>query len=131
MPLIDVVFLLLTFFIYAMVLMVRARLLPVSLPTLSASGAAVDVEAVSITIDGTGGIFVDATPVGLDEVVPAIEVIRAQHPDARVYLAPAITGEADRLPVFLDVINALRGSGVDEFYIVGTPTDEDVSDGGG
>ena len=31
MPLIDVIFLLLTFFIYAMVLMVRAALLPVEM----------------------------------------------------------------------------------------------------
>lgn len=121
MPLIDVVFLLLTFFIYAMVLMIRARVLPVSLPTLSASSAAVDVEAVSVTIDGTGSIYVDAEPIELDGVVAAINQIRAQHPDARVYLAPAIVGEADRLPVFLDVINALRGAGVQEFYIVGTP----------
>ena len=35
MPLIDVIFLLLTFFIYAMVLMVRAELLPVEMHQFS------------------------------------------------------------------------------------------------
>ena len=40
MPLIDVIFLLLTFFIYAMVLLVRAEMLPMELPEFTSAAPA-------------------------------------------------------------------------------------------
>ena len=43
MPLIDVIFLLLTFFIYAMVLMVRAELLPVEMHAFASGEPGADV----------------------------------------------------------------------------------------
>lgn len=124
MPLIDVVFLLLTFFIYAMVLMVRAHLLPVQLPTLSSGIQAMPMAAISITIDAHGALFVDAQPVELDEVVERVMDKRRDEPGARVYVAADLEGQADRLPIFVELINRLRGSGLDEFFIVGQPTDE-------
>jgi len=125
MPLIDVVFLLLTFFIYAMVLMVQAHLLPVQLPTLSSSEQLEStsvLEAVSITLDEDGRLFVDGELIdGPDAAVSSVRTFKQDHPEGRVYVAPSIEGNADRLPIFIDLINQLRGSGIDEFYIVGRP----------
>lgn len=123
MPLIDVVFLLLTFFIYAMVLMVRAHLLPVELPTLRGglSGQGPRVEAVSITMDETGSLFVNAQPATLADAIDAVRAFKAENPDGRVYVAPSAAGNADRLPAFLQLVNRLRSSGIDEFFIVGRP----------
>ena len=50
MPLIDVIFLLLTFFIYAMVLMVRAELLPVEMHAFASGEPAQVPPAVAITM---------------------------------------------------------------------------------
>ncbi|MBL1216369.1 MAG: biopolymer transporter ExbD [Planctomycetes bacterium] len=127
MPLIDVVFLLLTFFIYAMVLMVRAHLLPVELPTLHGglSGQGPRVEAISITMDESGSLFLDAQPAPLSHVIAATQAFKAEFPDGRVYVAPSATGQGDRLPAFLQLVNRLRSSGIDQFFIVGRPEPAD------
>lgn len=124
MPLIDVVFLLLTFFIYAMVLMIRAHLLPVQLPQLSAgeierSGEV--IKAVSITLDDSGILYVDGKEAEIGGVIELVTAFKHENPSGRVYVAPDIMGKSDRLPVFIELINRLRESGIDEFFIVGMP----------
>ena len=63
MPLIDVIFLLLTFFIYAMVLMIRAELLPIKMHAFASSEPATVPPAVTITIDRTGELFFNREPI--------------------------------------------------------------------
>lgn len=124
MPLIDVVFLLVTFFIYSMTLMIRAQVLPVELPGLSEGRAAPNVDAISITLDESGALFVDAQPTPLDEIIARVLAARDAKPEARIYVAAALEGDQDRLPIFIELVNRLRGSGVDEFFIVGRPPDD-------
>ncbi len=124
MPLIDVVFLLITFFLYAMVLMVRADFLPVELPTLSEARPGADVEAISITVDEAGLVYVDGEATEIAGVVERVRQALEETPNARVYLAAAQEGSTDRLPVFIDLVNELRGSGLSRLYIVGRPKEE-------
>ena len=59
-PMIDVVFLLLTFFIYAMVLMDRIELVPLELKPLEAGETVSDASpppARTLSLDGSGGLF--------------------------------------------------------------------------
>ena len=64
LPLIDIVFLLLVFFIYAMLSMAVHRGLPVKLPT--SSTAKIDKNLVlSVTVKGDGAIYVDKDRVSL------------------------------------------------------------------
>ncbi len=129
MPLLDVIFLLLAFFIYAMVLLIRAEVLPVQLPELSKGRAATNVDAISITLDADGALFVDAVSTDLDSVVATLVEQLAAKPDARVYLAADMDGRADRLPTFIELVNRLRGSGIHEFFIVGKPSEEPANPG--
>jgi len=65
LPLIDIVFLLLVFFIYAMLSMAVHRGLPVVLPSSKTAG--IDKRLlVSVTVKADGGVYVDGTPVGLE-----------------------------------------------------------------
>lgn len=67
LPLIDIVFLLLVFFIYAMLSMAVHRGLPVKLP--SSSSAEIDKrQVVSVTIRKDGIIYVDKKQVGLEDL---------------------------------------------------------------
>jgi len=67
LPLIDIVFLLLVFFIFAMLSMAVHRSLPVSLPV--SSTAAVNTELnLTVTVRQNGEIFLDDTEVSLDEM---------------------------------------------------------------
>ena len=67
LPLIDVVFLLLVFFIYAMLSMAVHRSLPVSLPVSSATEIRTEVN-LTITVNDNGEIFLDNTRVSQDEL---------------------------------------------------------------
>jgi len=125
-PLIDVVFLLLTFFIYAMVQMVWAQLLPVQLPTVAAGDVAEPVRAIAVTVDSDGSIFVNQQPVPIESLLARVQELRSEMPGAQVYLAADAEGESDRLPVFIDLIDRLRGSGIDELFIVGRPATENT-----
>lgn len=112
MPLIDVVFLLLTFFIYAVVLMDRIDVLPMqTAPLLGASRAEVP-PAATISVDETGALFVDREPVAFDDLVPRLEARLAQDPDTVIYVAASETGELDRLPVFLELYGRLSEAGI-------------------
>lgn len=67
LPLIDIVFLLLVFFIYAMLSMAVHRGIPVVLPT--SSTAKIDKKLLlSVTIKSDGGIYVDKEAVALNEL---------------------------------------------------------------
>ena len=66
-PLIDIVFLLLVFFIHAMLSMAVHRALPVSLPT-SKMAKPTKEEVASITISKDGSIFLEKIPVRLEEL---------------------------------------------------------------
>lgn len=67
LPLIDIVFLLLVFFIYAMLSMAVHRGLPVLLPT--SSSAKIDKELLlSITVKSDGTVYVDKDQIALDDL---------------------------------------------------------------
>ena len=77
LPLIDVVFLLLVFFIYAMLSMAVHRGLPVLLPT--SSTAKIDKKLVlSVSIKSDGTIYIDKHQVALEDLAETLKV-RAMH----------------------------------------------------
>lgn len=123
MPLIDVIFLLLTFFIYAMVLMVRAELLPVQMPALAAGKPATPAPAVTISIDQEGRVFVDREQTDIDSVLARIQEAVAQDPETVVYIAADERGDTDRLPTFLSLYDRLSHAGLN-IKLVGRPSDE-------
>ena len=72
LPLIDIVFLLLVFFIYAMLSMAVHRALPIALP--SSDTAKIHKQMVlSITVDSAGAIHVDKEPVTLQSLTAILK----------------------------------------------------------
>ena len=120
MPLIDVIFLLLTFFIYAMVLMVRAELLPVEMHSFSSGEPTTVPPAVAITIDRNGSLFLNREPIPIDAVLPRLAELKAKDPDTIIYVAAEKVGTGDRLPVFLDLYDELAHAGLN-IKLVGSP----------
>lgn len=117
-PLIDVVFLLLTFFLFAIVLMVRADVLGVRLPTVGSADPARGTDAVSVVIGGDGLVRVGGESVPLDEVAERVLERLAASPGAPVFVA----AEADsRSGDLVAVLDALRAAGVTDFALLGRP----------
>lgn len=127
MPLIDVIFLILTFFIYAMVLMVQIDVMPVPMESYISGTAAEPVPATSITIDLDGSIYVGQEPASIDEVSGMLDDILAASPDTSIYLVMAAgDGEVDRGPILTSLWDNLRESGV-EIMLVGQAIDHSVA----
>lgn len=124
-PLLDVIFLLLTFFIYSQVVQVRAEILPVKLPQLSGGQTAEAPSLFAITVDGQGRVFVNREPVSETQLGDQLD--RAMNADTppRVYLAlEAGEGRVDRAPVMLRLVETIRAAGVEDFAFVGSPAPE-------
>ena len=80
LPLIDIVFLLLVFFIYAMLSMAVHRGLPVTLPV--SSTAKIDQQLIlSVTVKADGAVFVDKDPVSMTDLSRVLKA-RAEHAEA-------------------------------------------------
>jgi biopolymer transport protein ExbD len=124
-PLIDVVFLLLTFFIYAMVLMDRIELVPLELKPLEAGESVADAApppARTLSLDGSGGLYLDREPIALDQVVATLQATLESDPDTVLYLAVSDeVGPSDRIPVLLELWNRLRLAEI-PIKMVGRPT---------
>jgi biopolymer transport protein ExbD len=85
LPLIDIVFLLLVFFIYAMLSMAVHRGLPVVLPT--STTAKIDKRLVlSVTVKSNGAIYVDKAPVSLESLKEILMRKSQQSDEAGVML---------------------------------------------
>ena len=125
---IDVVFLLLTFFIYGMVTMVQARVLPISLTTLTAGEQAEPAAYAAITIDRTGELYFNREPISEDKLDQRLQRLARRDDPPRLLLAmqrpngetPA-TQPVDRGPLLISLIERVRGAGLDNFAIVGDP----------
>jgi biopolymer transport protein ExbD len=125
-PMIDVVFLLLTFFIFSVALMVRADVLGVSLPELSSGEQAERIDPITVTLGADGGIRLMAEPVERAGLVEALRALRAERPEAPVLLAADVRADAGAL---IELADALVGAGITRFSVVGRRAD--APDGGG
>jgi biopolymer transport protein ExbD len=121
MPLIDVIFLLLTFFIYSLIVTVRAEVLPVTLTTLTTGKQATPTEVQAITIDHDGQLYLNREPItGRDLSTRLISLSDLPDPPS-LYVAMEAQGSTDRGPILLDVIERVRAAGIGDFVIVGQP----------
>jgi len=129
MPLIDVIFLLLTFFIYSMILMVRAEVLPVKLMTLQTGKQATPTQVQAITIDGSGDLFFNRKPISEVELDQRLRELAQQTDPISLYLAMEAQGSTDRGPTLIRLIDQIREAGIEDFVIVGQPRHEPATQG--
>jgi biopolymer transport protein ExbD len=103
LPLIDIVFLLLVFFIYAMLSMAVHRGLPVVLPS-SATAAISRKPALSVTVKAGGSIYVDKTRVSMSQLKAMLQEKTAGDKDPGVLLFAEKTLSYQKLFQILDQI---------------------------
>ncbi len=109
LPLIDVVFLLLVFFIYAMVSMVMHRGLKVDLP--AAGTAALETkDYISITIDADNQLYLNAEPTAAEGLPERVAQLRGET-DKPVFI------DGDRqadLGLAIELLDNLKKVGIEE-----------------
>jgi len=120
---IDVVFLLLTFFFFTIVMMVRADVLDVNLPELTSGTQATETIPVTISIDADGLVFVNGEPTAVDGLVEMIQGLNTDEAVMSVVLAVDTQSPAG---VMISIADVLTGAGMGEFSIIGHRADEAV-----
>ena len=119
-PLIDIIFLLLVFFIYSMLSMVVYRGIPVVLPTAETVEAEKG-QVVNITIDETGRVFVDK------ELTPSHDLLSRLKSKQRAFpeKTAIISGHGESpYRVFVDVLDKVRVAGFEKVSMEAVPKAE-------
>lgn len=121
---IDVIFLLLTFFVHSMVMRVRADVLPVKLAPLTTGQHSQDSQITAVTVDKAGALFLNKERLSMDQLDARLREIAKQPNPPAVYLALEAEGSTDRAPVLLAMIERVRAAGIQNFVLVGPPSDK-------
>lgn len=113
MPLIDVVFLLLTFFIYAMVVMVELRTGGLALASVEGGREAVGDRVILVVLDAGGRVQIDGVVVQEDELDAKLAAIAADPtaPPLVVTLEEG-EGELDRGPLYQQLLGRINRAGI-------------------
>jgi biopolymer transport protein ExbD len=102
-PLIDVMFLILAFFIYGMLSMVIHRGISVNLPR--ASSAVLDKEDyISLSIAEGGDIYLDKMNISIEEMEPLLLRARESNPKVRVFIRGDRMARYERVIEVLDIV---------------------------
>lgn len=112
-PLIDVVFLLLVFFIYSMLSLTIHRGLPVHLP-VAATSQADKQEFISITLQRDGRLFLEDNEVDMDTLHSLLIMAKEEDPNRKVYLRADKEVSYQRV---VEVLDLIRSAGIYELAL--------------
>ncbi|MEO0477064.1 MAG: biopolymer transporter ExbD [Planctomycetota bacterium] len=118
MPLIDVVFLLLTFFIYAMVVMVELKSSGVELLSVEGASQATSEPFVLLEIDGSGVVWIEGVQVADDELDGRLRELagRADVPAVGVALQN-VPASVDRGFVYQRLLKRITDAGITQISL--------------
>lgn len=119
LPLIDVVFLLLTFFIYAMLVLFPATALRIAIQPVSGQGPATREAMHVITIRADRQVLLDDKPTVQEELFRQIGEFAELDPQPAVYVLLEADGQVDRAPLLIELAAYASKAGIDKFRIVG------------
>jgi len=111
LPLIDVVFLLLVFFIYAMLSMAVHRSLPVSLPVSSSAKIQNELN-LTITVNENGEIFFDSSKVSLDNLQMILLEKRQKETEAESVKVDLFADKKVSYQRLYSVLDIIRTAGI-------------------
>jgi len=116
-PLVDIIFLLLVFFIYSMLSMAVYRGIPVMLPSAETVEHTKE-RALFITVDKDGNVFVDKELIARDQLLSRLRREQAAFPQK----IAIISGDGDSpYRAFVDVLDKVRLAGFKKVSVEAIP----------
>ena len=85
LPMLDVIFAILAFLIVSTLFLTRSESLPVNLPTAT-TGEISQQDQINITIKTQGLIFLNKTPITLDDIIPSIKELINSQPNSIIII---------------------------------------------
>jgi len=118
-PMIDIIFFLLVFFMVATLSMAVYRGLPVGLPA-AATGGEVPGEHLAVSVRRDGAIALDREPMDLPGLLQRVPVVLRARPDLTI----VVTADAEaRHGRVIEVMDGLRRAGVQRLAIAVRPVE--------
>ena len=111
LPLIDIVFLLLVFFIYAMLSMAVHHSLPVSLPVSSAAQIDTD-QSLTVSVRQNGEIFLDNSRISLEELQVVLQDKAQKATDDKAVQVDLFADEALSYQELYRILDIIRTAGI-------------------
>lgn len=121
-PLIDVIFCILTFFILAALNLTRQQAINLDLPKAS-TGVAQSRELLVVSLDGGGQTFVNKQPVLREQLSPVMQAYLKTKPDGLIVLNAAPMVSYNEV---IQVLDLLRSVGGDRVALATQPVDKPV-----
>lgn len=123
LPLMDVVFLLLVFFIYSMLIMAVHRGTGLTLPT-SGTAERENVSVLALTVEADGSLFLDKDPVPLSQLTETLKQKQARAPDESL---PDLQIFGENTLAYQDlyrVLDAVKAAGVRKISLQARQADQ-------
>lgn len=112
-PMIDIIFFLLVFFMMSMLSMVVQKSMPVNLP--ASSSAKVDLDKkISVTITADGTVYVEQMPVPMEQLVRRLQIEQVKSETFTVVLRADTKAQYGK---FVEVLDTLKGLGITKIAI--------------
>jgi biopolymer transport protein ExbD len=107
-PMIDVVFALLTFFMMASLYLSRSQGLDVNLPQASTAGTQTESK-INVTINPQGDIALNQQPIEINQLPAAIQQIKGDSSTAFVVISGDVEVNYGRVIAVMDQLRAIEG----------------------
>jgi biopolymer transport protein ExbD len=111
-PLIDVIFCILTFFLLAALQFTRQQAINVDLPKATTSTTPQAQQRLIVTIDPVGQIYVEQQPINLDQLPGTLQTYFRVNPRALMVLNASRTSSYDDVVQVLDTMRQVGGDRV-------------------
>jgi len=110
-PMIDVIFAILTFFIMASLFLTRSEGLPVNLPKASTAQSQ-QQSRITVTIDESGQISVNREPTSINDLASEIQVLMGTQSTALVVINADTKVEHGQVIAVMDALRTVEGAQV-------------------
>ena len=110
-PMIDVIFAILTFFIMASLFLSRSESLPVNLPN-AATAQPQERSRIAVTIDEVGQVFLNRQSISVDNLADEIETIMGTQDTALVVINADTRVEHGQVIAVMDALRTVEGAQV-------------------
>ena len=109
-PMIDVIFAILTFFVMSTLFLTRQEGLPVNLPQASSAKKSAQPERVTLTVDKEGEIFLNKQPITLDKLEAGVkEKVKPEQPLMVVLNADEAVNHG-KIVAVMDKVRLVKGA---------------------
>ena len=109
-PLIDVTFAILTFFIVSSLSLSKSEGLPVNLPKASTSQVQDSPTKITVTLDAQGKFMVDKKSVNLDQIESTVRQVMGSNPSALIVLNADKSVNHGNVVEVMDRLRRIKGA---------------------